>query len=301
MAVLRLIRWPNLLIIAFCQILIKLALFDAFKVSQNLDLMQFALLVIATVAIAAGGNIINDIQDVAIDTINKPKKVLIGKSISEKWAYALYVIFTSLGVLSGFVLCNMVGKPNFAVLFVAIAALLYFYATSLKQIFIIGNLTIALVVAISVLIVPFFDFLPAADSALTVLQKQVFKLVFHYAIFAFVLTLLRELVKDILDVDGDHSNEVRSIPVVMGRERAGNLALALGVFIFAAVLYYCYVYFLREPVLLAYFFAAIAAPLLLFCLKVFKAESKKDYQFLSTLLKLIMALGIASMALYLFI
>lgn len=301
MAVLKLIRWPNLLIIGFCQVLIKLLLFDSFAVAQNLNSIQFTLLVLATLAIAAGGNIINDIQDVAIDAINVPNRVIVGKTVSEKAAYSLYVAFTTIGVVAGFVLCNLVGRPNFAVLFVGIAALLYFYAISLKQLFVVSNIVVGVIVSISLLIVPFFDFLPADQSTLSELQKHVFAIVLHYAVFAFVLTLLRELVKDILDVDGDHSNGVRSIPVVIGRDRSRNLALAFGIFILASVLYYCYVYFLDTPVLLAYFFAAIAAPLLLFCLKAYQAESKNDYNFLSFLLKIIMALGIASMGLYQFI
>jgi len=301
MGLFRLIRWSNLLIIAFCQILIKWALFDIFQVAQNLNWISFSLLVLATVCIAAGGNIINDIQDVAIDTINKPRNVIVGKTISEKAAYSFYVVFTVIGVVAGFALCNLVGKPNFAVLFVGLAALLYFYSIRLKHLFLIGNLTIALVVAISVLIVPFFDFLPSGESQISEPQKHVFGLVLHYAIFAFILTLLRELVKDILDVDGDHSNGVRSVPVVIGRERAKNISLTMGVLILSGVLYYAYVFFLREPLLLAYFFAAIAAPLLLFCIKAFQAETKLEYYFLSNLLKIVMGLGIGSMLIYRFI
>jgi 4-hydroxybenzoate polyprenyltransferase len=298
MALFNLIRLNNLLILAFCQIMIKVGLFSTHDVTLNLDWGLFLLLVLSTVCIAAGGNIINDIQDVAIDTINKPKKVLIGRSISEKTAYYLYMAFTAVGVVSGFVLCNLIGKPNFAVLFVGLAGLLYFYATSLKQLFIIGNLTIAIVVAISLLIVPFFDFLPATDAQITPLQKYVFGLVFQYAVFAFIITLLRELIKDIIDIDGDHSNGVRSVPVVIGRERAANIALAIGVLLLLGVLYYCYLNFLKIPILLAYFFAAIAAPLLLFCINTFNAQTKQHFLFLSLLLKIIMGLGILSMMLY---
>ena len=93
-SVLNLIRWQNLLLIILVQVLIKYALFDAFNVLTKLDTLNFSLLVLATVLIAASGNIINDIYDIETDTINKPDKVIVWKSISEKTAFNLFIAFS---------------------------------------------------------------------------------------------------------------------------------------------------------------------------------------------------------------
>ena len=105
-----LIRWQNLVLIILVQVLIKYALFDAFNVFTKLTLFNFILLVLATVFIAASGNIINDIYDVETDTINKPEKVIVGKSISEKAASNLFIAFSLVGVGIGFYLSNVIGK-----------------------------------------------------------------------------------------------------------------------------------------------------------------------------------------------
>lgn len=157
---LNLIRWKNLLLIILTQLLIKYALFDAFNVDTRLDDFGFALLVIATVCIAAAGNIINDIYDIETDTINKPNKVIIGKSISEQIAFNLFIILTIVGVGVGFILSNMIDKSSFSAVFIIVSALLYVYASTLKQTLLVGNIVISFLVAMSILIIGIFDLVP---------------------------------------------------------------------------------------------------------------------------------------------
>src|SRR5690554_5074464 len=99
-----------------------------------LSTTQFTLLVLATLCIAAGGNIINDLYDIEIDRVNKPNKVIIGKSISERTANNLFIVLNVVGVGIGFYLSNVIGRPGFSALFIAISALLYLYASNLKSI-----------------------------------------------------------------------------------------------------------------------------------------------------------------------
>ncbi|MCB0464798.1 MAG: UbiA family prenyltransferase, partial [Aequorivita sp.] len=129
---LQLIRYQNLLFIALAQVFIKYGLFQPFGIETTLNTFGFALLVIATLCIAAAGNIINDIYDIEIDKINKPNKVLIGKKISERSANRLYIALNVIGVAIGFYLANSIGRPGFAALFVVFSALLYLYASYLK-------------------------------------------------------------------------------------------------------------------------------------------------------------------------
>ena len=158
--ILNLIRWKNLLMIALVQLLVKYAFLEPFGAATSLDTLGIFLLIIATICIAAAGNIINDINDVDTDAINKPNKIIVGKSISEKTAYNLFIIFNVIGVGVGYYLSNAVGRSGFFSLFVIISILLYVYSTYLKQLFLIGNIVISVLVALSIVIVGIFELIP---------------------------------------------------------------------------------------------------------------------------------------------
>ena len=298
---LNLIRYKNLFLIAFVQVLIKYSLFTSFKIETALTNFNFALLVMATLCIAAAGNIINDIYDVDIDRINKPKRVLIGKSISEKNANYLFIILNVIGVGIGFYLANTVGKANFAVLFVIISSLLYIYASYLKAVLIIGNILVSVLVAMSLIIVVVFDILPILSPEISDLYSPVYKIVFDYALFAFFLNFIREIVKDILDVNGDKNGEIKSLPIVLGKSRTIKIVFVLGIIAVATVTYYMYINLYTNQIASFYFLFFIIGPLLLFCIKTWSAKTNKEIQFLSIWLKICMFFGMCSLLLYPFI
>ncbi|WP_418513530.1 geranylgeranylglycerol-phosphate geranylgeranyltransferase [Corallibacter sp.] len=295
---LNLIRWKNLLMIALVQFLIKYALFEPFGVSITLNLFGFSLLVIATICIAAAGNIINDIYDVETDMVNKPKSVIIGKSISEKTAYNLFIAFNVIGVVLGFYLSNLVGKNGFFAIFVIISALLYIYASYLKQMLLVGNVVISALVAISILIVGLFELLPVLSSANQNTQLTFFKILLDYAIFAFIINLLREIVKDIEDIDGDHKVGMNTLPIAMGRDRASKIAAILSLIPLVAVSYYVVTFLYKQQLVVAYFLMFVIAPLLYVTIKLFTAKNKKDFHHISNILKIVMLLGMLSLLLY---
>ena len=156
MVYLKLLRPVNLLMIVLIQLVVKFGLFDYLNVTTALSPAMFVALMLATVFIAAGGNVINDIYDVSIDRINKPKKVLIGTKISEKAANNLYIALTFIGVSLGFIVANSIGKPSMAAIFIIIAGLLYAYASHIKSILLISNLLISVLVAMVLLIIIIF-------------------------------------------------------------------------------------------------------------------------------------------------
>ncbi len=298
MNVLKLVRPLNLLFIVLVQAFVKYGLFNPLEAETTLNTIDFALLVIATVCIAAAGNIINDIYDVEIDRINKPNKVLIGKKISEKKANRWYIALNVIGVGIGFYLSNSIGKSNFAALFIVISALLYLYASYLKGILLISNFLISLLVAMSILIVGLFDLLPAINAQNQTSQFTVFKILLDYALFAFLLNFIREIVKDIQDINGDKNGGMNSLPIAIGRKRATTVVFVLGVFTILTVILYSYTYLYHTQIVVLYFLFLIVAPLLYFCVKAWSAEQRKDYVLLSKLLKLIMFLGMCSILLY---
>lgn len=295
---LNLIRYKNLLLIALVQILIKYGLLESWGVNGVLTDFQFGLLVLATLAIAAAGNIINDIYDVEIDTVNKPQRVIVGRRVSETRAYQLFVGLNVLGVALGFYLSNSIGKPGFAAVFIVISALLYMYASYLKGVLFVGNILVSVLVALSLLIVPVFDVLPIINTDETNLTLLSFKVIFHYACFAFVINFIREIVKDIQDINGDKKASLKTLPIVLGRKRATTIVFALGVLLSALVIGYMYIYLYYSQEILLYFLFFIVAPLFYFCVKDWNAERAKEYTFLSFFLKVIMFLGICSVAFY---
>lgn len=295
---LNLIRWKNLLIIAFVQILIKYALFEPFNIDITLNWFGFSLLVISTICIAAAGYIINDIYDVETDLVNRPEKVIVGNSVSEKTANNLFILFNIVGVLIGFYLSHLIEKSSFFALFVLISALLYIYASYLKRTLLIGNIVVSLLVAFTIIIVGIFDLIPAVNAENQTNQITMFKVLLDYALFAFVINLVREMIKDIEDVDGDHKSGMKTLPIVIGRDRARNVAFIISLVPILGLIYYLSNFLYQHTILVIYFLLFIGGPLIFVTIKIFQAKSKKDYKVISNILKLILLFGMLSMLLY---
>lgn len=297
MPYLKLIRPINILIIIVTQWLFKWMLIDVFFKNTALTSLEFALLVLATVLIAAAGNIINDIQDVSIDKINKPKKVIVGKKIAEKNAYRFYIVLNILGVAIGIFVANQSEKSAFAIIFVLIAMLLYYYSIFLKKIPIIGNMLVSLLVGLVVIITGVFTLLPITTDANRFLVNYVFKILFWYAGFAFFINFLRELIKDVEDVNGDYNGKVKSVPILLGKLRTVRLVSILSAIPALILLWAVYDFFYQYPYLNIYILFAIIGPLIYIVITAWQAKKKKDYKRLSILLKVIMMFGVCSIIL----
>lgn len=295
---LQLVRLPNLLMIAATQFVIKYCFLDPFSVDITLNGFGFSILILATVCLAAAGNIINDIHDVEADEINKPHKVIVGKQLSEKTAYNMFLIFNVIGVLLGFYLSNMIGKPVFSGIFIMVSGLLYLYATSFKSYMVVGNLIISGLVALVIILPGLFDLLPAITPQNQNTQRTFLSILVDYALFAFLINWLREMVKDQQDIQGDYKAEVQTLPIALGQERTNKVIFAISLIPFLAILYYIYEYLYQNTYAMIYALIFILAPLLWFMFKVISAKNKKDFSTLSAMLKLILLFGIISIALY---
>ncbi|WP_323789938.1 geranylgeranylglycerol-phosphate geranylgeranyltransferase [Psychroserpens sp.] len=298
MYILNLIRYKNLVLIVLVQLIIRFALFEPFQIDVKLNVLGYSLLILATVCIAAAGNIINDIYDIETDTVNKPDKVIVGKYISEKTAFNLFFILNVIGVGLGFYLSHSVGKSPFFSIFVIISATLYVYASFLKQIPVIGNIVISILVAMSILIVGVFDVLPAITESNRATQITIFKILIDYAVFAFLINLVREMIKDIEDVDGDYNAQMNTLPIVIGRERAKYIAFVFGLLPIAVVIYYLVTYLYKQQIVIGYFLVFIIAPLIYATIKIYSATSKNQFHHISIVYKIVMLLGMLSLLLY---
>lgn len=282
--------------LAFMQVLFRYAFLKQQDIPLALSDWQYGLLILSTVLLAAAGYVINNIYDVATDSINKPDDVVIGKGITETAAYNIYIGLNISGVAIGFLLSNIILRPSFASLFILIAALLYFYATTLKQIMILGNFVVAALLSISVLIIGIFDLFPVVNSENQAQMASLFSILIDYALFAFMINFVREIVKDIEDVNGDYNQGMNTLPIAIGISRAAKIALGCAIIPFILSLLYINTFFVQNHLYIVtiYAFLFVLAPLLYFIVKVFGAKSKKDFQHLSTVLKLILFFGILS-------
>lgn len=298
MHILNLIRWKNLVLIIIAQVLIKFSLFEAFDIPTTLNTLGFWLLVITTLCIAAAGNIINDIYDVETDTINKPNKVIIGKQVSENLAYNLFFTLNITGIILGFFLAHSIDQGSLFAIFVIISLALYVYASYLKGTVLFGNILISFLVAMSIIIVAIFDLLPAISPQNRATQLTFFDIIFDYAIFAFLINLIREIVKDIQDVDGDYKAGMRTLPIVLGRERANKIAFIVSMIPIGAVIYFMVTYLYTQPIAIGYFLLFIIAPLIYATIKIFGAADNFHYKHISLVYKLVMLFGMLSLLLY---
>lgn len=295
---LKLIRYRNLLLIALLQLILKYGFLIWQDIPLGLNEVQFVLLVLSTLLIAAGGYVINDIFDQLTDAENKPHKVFIGQTFSESTAYNLYVALTTTGVGIGFYLANVIGKPSWATLFILIAASLYLYAANLKPMLLVGNLIIAALLSLSVLIVGIFELYPVTQPENQAQMRVLFSIMLDYALFAFVINLLREIVKDLEDVNGDYNQGMNTLPIFLGVKRTARLVFGLSFIPLVMILYYIQTYFIANNLwwATAYTLLTVVSLLIYSTVKMATAQKKKQFSHVSLVLKWVMFFGILSIA-----
>ncbi len=291
---LKLFRVQNLIMIAVMQYIIRYGFLKLQNVGLALNDWMFALLVLATVLIAAAGYVINDVYDVETDHINKPGKNQIGKIISEEMGFNIFIGLNIVALIIGFYLSNKVMKTSFLGIFIISSMLLYLYATSWKKIAVVGNLIIALLTAFSVLIIGMFDIIPAIYSENEILMKTLLSILFDYAMFAFLVNFLREIVKDIEDINGDYNQGMNTLPILIGTERTAKISAIVGLIIVCILFWYINKNLMDNGLYFAtvYGLIALIAPLVFFSIKIWNAKSQKEFRLMSKILKLVIFLGI---------
>ncbi len=300
MKYLKLIRFQNLLMLAFMQLVFRYLFLKQSYVDLALTDFNYILLIFATVCIAAGGYVINNIMDQDTDEIAKPQNRVVGVSISETVAYNWYIGLTIVGVGIGFYLSNVIYKPTFASMFILVATLLYMYATSFKQIPVLGNVVVALMLSTSIIIIGLFDILPAIDVDNRFRMKEAFDILMHYAIFAFIINLIREIIKDLEDMDGDYQSGINTLPIAIGVQKTKIIVGVLTVISIGILAYYVNSNLFELDYVVYYAMVLIVGPLIYFGVKLMNAANKKEFHHLSLVLKIILFFGILSVAVIVF-
>ncbi|MBW3470108.1 geranylgeranylglycerol-phosphate geranylgeranyltransferase [Arthrospiribacter ruber] len=274
-SLLKISRPANLVILAFAQLMTAYFLVETTRmgvpVLQDINLY---LLVLSTVIIAAAGYMINDYYDVKIDYVNKPEEVIIGKGMKRRMAIFFHTVLNFVGI--GIALAV---SPRVAIITFVSAFLLWLYSNQLKRLPLVGNFTVALLTGASIWIVGYY-------------YQQSELLVLTYAIFAFFLNLIREIIKDIEDRQGDRKHGCKTLPIVIGFRNTKRVIFLIAIAFVCAILV---VTFKINNAQLFYYFGILSLLFFFFMYKIYIADRKAHFTQLSMLSKLLMLTGILSM------
>lgn len=290
----RLIRLPNIILALLAQWVTLFYIVKPTKGALSLDNTQIVLLMIATATLIASGNIINDMYDIAIDRINKPHKLIVTQKISEQIAFANYLLYSFIAILSSFLLSDSVSRYGMPSIFIIISFLLYKYSKSWSAIAVIGNILISILVAMVIMLPVFFETYPFLNDLNRSFYLGLFKYLIPYAGMAFLLNLSRELVKDAVDMDGDRKGGRNSLPLMIGRMRTGRVTaviLAMVIFLVTAMIYH---YFYLQPFVIYYGTFCIVGPLLFLVFQLWQVDKVAVFSKANILLKIVMLLGLLS-------
>lgn len=303
-AFLKLVRLPNLFFIALSQVLFQFCIYHSlYKGAIPAgDTSRFILLVLASLLIAAAGYIINDYFDINIDEVNKPGKMVVDKVIHRRWAIAWHFMLSASGILLTILALPFLQKWYLIIANILCVALLWFYSTNFKKQLLTGNIVISVLTAWTILII-FFSKVNLGDAvgAGSSSHYRFFRLAILYAGFAFIISLIREAIKDMEDMPGDARYGCRTMPVVWGLN-ATKVYTAVWLVVLIALLVLVQVYILqfRWWLPVVYSIVAIIVPLVFVLFKLRKSSSAKQFHQLSTLTKLVMFTGILSMLFFYF-
>ncbi|WP_405604575.1 geranylgeranylglycerol-phosphate geranylgeranyltransferase [Polaribacter sp. Asnod1-A03] len=279
-------------------VLTKYALIESLVNPIYLKTSQFLILGISVISITAGGYIINDIFDVETDKINKPKNVFIGRNIKLRTAIISYISLTSFGLILATYLSYIRNSLSLISFFAFSILSLFFYSYNLKKRTLIGNILISILCSLPILLVYLFH----SDYTTRSVGDGIllYYVVIIYAIFSFLTTFIREIIKDIEDINGDLKIKAKTLPIIMGRKRAAKIA-----FLFTCILFFFILILLlsfkNKIYFVSYGLIFILFPLIIFMFKLYLAETKERFSKLSNTMKVIMFFGILSMLLFKFI
>ena len=300
----RLVRWGNLLFLgALVWVMEKwvaVPILNAAAYGEQMPWYILLLLEIAVILIAAGGYVINDYFDVKIDRINRPDAVIVTRTISKPAAMRLSICLSAAGAACGILEAILLRSMTIGILFVIVPGLLWFYSSSYKRLFMIGNLTIALLAAVTPMLVAMTNVAILQLRFETILPyislpHDLYAWLGGFALFAFLLTWIREIIKDMQDQMGDRELECHSMPVVWGDLWTKVFVTAL-IILTLAIIGHIWYHLLPFPIgwtsLSARYIAlGIVVPLLSAIWLLWSAKIPSDYKSCQQVIKFAMLIG----------
>lgn len=302
----RLVRWTNLVFILLAEFLFHFCIYKPlYPLSgQQVD-NTFYLVAITNILIAAAGYIINDYFDVNIDQVNKPQKVVVGSHISRRWVIFAHLFFSIVAVYIAALVFPFKQYWHIHISNIIAILLLWFYSTNFKKDFLIGNIVISLLTSWSIAVVYFSKFTIQEITHPLISDTANFrfaKLMMLYSIFAFILTLVREALKDMEDIEGDQKFGCKTLPIVWGLMPTKiYISVWLVVVIACLAIIQLYVIPFGWWFSILYCIVFIIAPLTFVLFKLKNSFLSGDFRKLSAYVKVAMLAGILSMLFFYFL
>lgn len=301
----RLFRWQNLLIIALILSLFRYAIvlpaFGQYACVPQLSPFDFFLLVLVTLAISAAGYAINDYFDIKTDRINKPHKIVLGKTLGRRHAIFSHKLLNGFALVLALYLSYRVRHWPLALWFVAIQAILWWYSLRLKRRLLSGNLAVALLAALTIVLVWYVEYHAAGGGRVLPagLIAAVNRPALFYALFAFLSTMVREVLKDMEDIEGDRQTGCETIPVVMGMPAAKQAVTALLLLMVTSLAVFQVFFFASgQRLLVFYLLALVQLPALVLIPVTWRVSGEGGFGRLQLAAKMIMLAGVVSMMLW---
>lgn len=298
----QLIRWQNLLFTAVIMLLMEYMV--AAPLLRQWVLLPgwlFCLLLFAVVAIAAGGYAINDYFDVRIDAVNRPGRMLVTRTLTKQTAMLCHQVLTGLGAVAGIAAAIVLRSWSLGLIFVFVPGLLWFYSASYKRQFVVGNLIVAFVAALVPLVVAvanaaYLNLRFADLLGYTTVVRDLYLWIGGFALFAFLTTLIREILKDMQDREGDRELECHTLPIRLGDKWTKLVVVSL-ILLTCGLL--CWLVFGVMPFphtwssySVRYLIFGLLIPFACELYLVLTARISSDYRFAQGLMKFIMGVGV---------
>jgi 4-hydroxybenzoate polyprenyltransferase len=294
MKYLKLVRFQNLVAMALIQYLIRYSLLiPAYGENVVLGDLVFGLLVFSMLLIAAGGYVINDYFDIQVDTVNN--KVLVGRNIKRRVALILHVLFTFTGVVLGFYIAYSVGYTIIGAILPITAYTLWMYSLKLKRKLFIGNFIIAKLSSVFTIFLALFEL---AANIYHIGTPRLVALLCVYALFAFICSLMHEVIKDMKGSIGDKTFNIKTLATEWGVTKTKEFLKWLSISLAFMVILVSFYEFSDNLLALTYAATAIVSPLFLVNYWIYKAQNKDDYSKISKLNKFIIFTGILSLCFF---
>ncbi|MEN9697962.1 MAG: hypothetical protein RLZ56_1383 [Bacteroidota bacterium] len=266
---------------------------------------NFYLIVITYLLIAAAGYIINDYFDINIDQVNKPNRVVVGAYISRRWVIFWHLLFSVMGIYISTIAFPFQQYWHIHLSNLLTILFLWFYSTNFKKDFLIGNVVISILTAWSIAVVYFSKYTIQEiihPNINDVANFRFAKLMVLYSAFAFVLTLVREALKDMEDMEGDQKFGCKTLPIVWGLKPT---KVYIGVWLVVVIACLGFIQLYVIPFgwwyCILYCLICIICPLVIVLIKLKTSYVSKDFKQLSLYVKIAMFAGILSMLFFYFL
>lgn len=309
-AILKLIRFKNLLVILLTQVLIKLFLINPYISNPSLSIINFNIYLLALLTIVSAGYIINDIYDIEIDKINRPKTRIINRKIDKESALKAYKILNSIGIISGFYVAYHIDRPFFGAIFIFFVFSLWKYSKDYKASFLIGNLQVSFLIFLSIINIALFDLIPLGIKH-EYGSQIIFYIILIYAAFSFIITLIREIIKDLEDFDGDKTRNAQTLAISYGVIKTKKIIILLTLIPILGLAYFQYfqysvlnstfsieINYWGVNIAAVFYILLLQLLFILLIIRINTAISRSDFHLSSILCKIIMLTGILSIPLF---